>query len=325
MSRMENSVEMRWFPHGKNGSFEENEFVALTESPSLSKVEVMVNISFLLQDILKILEGESFQAMEQLVSHGSIGMKAKRDIKKNQIILVEKPFLRLTGDNTCNNRCFNCLYSIMETIGKGEEATEGLQMVMQLTPFRTADESLRARSYELLASTLYNNCFFSSEEGGCSDLYYHISFINHSCRPNCIMTNTPTKDAMVIYPIRDIKEGEEITISYSMAEVLHPGPEGYRPLLKERYFFDCNCGQCHNPMTVAEYKPSNSRTVGSFSHSVALTLERSAAKKCMNCSKGGCESRCSRCKKAYYCNSQCLSSNWPIHKNICKELRTSQQ
>lgn len=322
---MESSVTMRWFPRGKNVSFEENEFVSLTDTPSLSKVEVMINISFLLQDILRILKGNSHQTMEQLVSHGSIGMKAKKGIKKGQIILVEKPFLRLKGDGACNNRCFNCLYSIMETMGKEEGAAEGLHMIMELTPFRTADETLRARAYELLASTLYNNCFFSSEEGGCSDLYYHISFINHSCRPNCIMTNNLTNDAMVICAISNIKEGEETTISYSMAEVLHPGPQGYRPLLKERYFFDCNCGQCHDPMTITEYKSGKARTAGSFSHPVALTLERAAAKKCMSCSRGDCKLWCSKCKTAYYCNAQCMKSNWPIHKNICKELCDSKQ
>ena len=30
-------------------------------------------------------------------------------------------------------------------------------------------------------------------------------------------------------------------------------------------------------------------------------------------------SRCSRCQTALYCNKNCQTSHWPVHKNICQD------
>lgn len=42
---------------------------------------------------------------------------------------------------------------------------------------------------------------------------------------------------------------------------------------------------------------------------------------CKNCKKNSRSlKKCSRCKKAYYCNIQCQKNNWDKHKNHCKKL-----
>lgn len=39
---------------------------------------------------------------------------------------------------------------------------------------------------------------------------------------------------------------------------------------------------------------------------------------CARCLKAGCETRCSTCKKVYYCGPECQKANWKAHKVQCK-------
>jgi hypothetical protein len=67
-----------------------------------------------------------------------------------------------------------------------------------------------------------------------------ISRINHSCRPNTQHTWNRSTERETIHAIRDIKKGEEITISYSLG-----GPsQSRRQHLKENFGFDCTCDLC---------------------------------------------------------------------------------
>jgi hypothetical protein len=68
--------------------------------------------------------------------------------------------------------------------------------------------------------------------------------INHSCRPNTYVRFFP--GCVKVLPLEDIKEGEEITISY--IEINNPLRLRQKEL-KERYFFTCQCTRC-NEQTV---------------------------------------------------------------------------
>ena len=70
-------------------------------------------------------------------------------------------------------------------------------------------------------------------------VYIQAAMINHSCCPNCIQTFVNNK--LYIRSIREIKEGEEITIAYiDVAK-----PTWYRQMmLKEMYKFTCSCTSC---------------------------------------------------------------------------------
>ena len=78
-------------------------------------------------------------------------------------------------------------------------------------------------------------------EGG---LFLEASRINHSCSHNTQNTWNANLNQLTIHALRDIEEGEEITISYL------DGSESYdtRQLsLKNKFSFDCACELCSLP------------------------------------------------------------------------------
>jgi hypothetical protein len=71
-----------------------------------------------------------------------------------------------------------------------------------------------------------------------------ISRINHDCRPNTQHTWNSSIKQETIHAIRDIKAGEEITISYNLG-----GPRQLRrERMKEEFKFDCACSLCAPPV-----------------------------------------------------------------------------
>lgn len=69
--------------------------------------------------------------------------------------------------------------------------------------------------------------------------------INHSCQPNCTWSNAGDGIAEV-RALRDIKEGDEITLSY--IDIDKERAER-RKELRETKHFDCQCGRCAAPLS----------------------------------------------------------------------------
>jgi SET domain len=67
-----------------------------------------------------------------------------------------------------------------------------------------------------------------------------ISRINHSCHPNTQHTWNRSTEHETIHAIRNIKKGEEITISYTLGGPSQPR----RQSLKDKFGFDCTCDLC---------------------------------------------------------------------------------
>lgn len=76
------------------------------------------------------------------------------------------------------------------------------------------------------------------------------SFVNHSCDPNCRVYTEPERDLVAFYALREIFQGEEITIDYNL-HVDHNEVVELHP---------CRCGAvtCRgfmdSPDVIAEYK-----------------------------------------------------------------------
>ncbi|KAI8619923.1 hypothetical protein BC830DRAFT_1039507, partial [Chytriomyces sp. MP71] len=64
---------------------------------------------------------------------------------------------------------------------------------------------------------------------------------NHSCVPNCAVAFEPVTHMARLVSLRDIQEGEELTVSYvDSADPYH----SRRLDLQRRYFFTCKCELC---------------------------------------------------------------------------------
>ena len=75
-------------------------------------------------------------------------------------------------------------------------------------------------------------------ESNGSSAYLFISRINHSCCPNCFAFTNEGK--LNIRTIRNVNEGEEITISY----IYLYNPWNERNKILKEYNFICTCERC---------------------------------------------------------------------------------
>lgn len=80
-----------------------------------------------------------------------------------------------------------------------------------------------------------------------------VARINHACKPNAQHAWNEAEGLEVVHAVREIKEGEELTLSYSIG-----GPsQERRSSLKECFGFECACEACSLP--AAELSASDAR------------------------------------------------------------------
>lgn len=77
-----------------------------------------------------------------------------------------------------------------------------------------------------------------------SGIIEECSRFNHSCMPNAHFAWQGAMQTMHIRAIRDITEGEEITISYLSSEMSQLCHERRQEVLLDRYGFHCKCVNC---------------------------------------------------------------------------------
>lgn len=83
---------------------------------------------------------------------------------------------------------------------------------------------------------------YSESNVGCG-VYLTCRLINHSCDPNSRITRFENGDTLVLYAVKDIEEGEEITFSYGGSYKWQILSER-KKMLRQSYFFDCTCSAC---------------------------------------------------------------------------------
>lgn len=84
------------------------------------------------------------------------------------------------------------------------------------------------------------NIFLNAETSLGWGVFLAASLFNHSCRPNLCYLRGEDGPGFQFIARREIKAGEELTISYLGDDDL-PGRRAY---LREHYFFDCACERC---------------------------------------------------------------------------------
>jgi SET and MYND domain-containing protein 5 len=85
---------------------------------------------------------------------------------------------------------------------------------------------------------------FLNSEG--SALYELQSCANHSCIPNAEIVFPNNNNVVSLKALRDIQQGEEITISYLDECSLTRSRHSRQKILKENYLFLCDCEKCLN-------------------------------------------------------------------------------
>jgi hypothetical protein len=156
------------------------------------------------------------------------GLIAVQDISKGTRILSDKPLFQIQGFG-----------SELPVIEKEIERKLNLLSQDDRRAFRYLHNSTPGDSYPL-TGIVKTNALSLGSGSSVSGIFPIISRINHSCRPNTQHTwNSSTKHE-TIHAIRDIKKGEEITISYNLGGSSQPRMQR----LKGSYGFDCTCDLC---------------------------------------------------------------------------------
>lgn len=84
---------------------------------------------------------------------------------------------------------------------------------------------------------------FSTKSDDCYTICLHISFLNHACVPNCFVLGSFYSRQHSLIALRDIRVGEEITISYiSYEDLMAPWMNRQKSLTG--WFTQCLCHDC---------------------------------------------------------------------------------
>jgi hypothetical protein len=96
--------------------------------------------------------------------------------------------------------------------------------------------------YTSLPHAIYmNNAFTRTQH---TELFVGISRINHSCIPNATFIFHPHTNRGTVRLVKDIKKGQEITISYLAPDGISQTYEERKNDLEENWNFDCRCEAC---------------------------------------------------------------------------------
>ncbi|KAF2682099.1 SET domain-containing protein [Lentithecium fluviatile CBS 122367] len=163
------------------------------------------------------------------------GLVAKRAIKKGSRIMLDSP--RIIASSR-----------LPFHVGPAE----GLQLLsVAVERLPRADKELVTSLDKGLGGTgvddvLKTNSFACQiNDDGVEDSYLclfpEVARINHACRPNAHARFIPKTLLMEIKALRDIKPGEEITISYGKVDMKHSDRQ---KLYKDGWGFTCTCELC---------------------------------------------------------------------------------
>jgi len=129
-----------------------------------------------------------------------------------------------------------------------------LRNAQALNPISDVHMMINATPRSKLEDLLYSyNCNITTTEQFLADQYGQSLCIsgtglflianstNHACDPNLVATSATNNYMVTMIALKDIKENEELTISYIDKEMDYSDRQAK---LKEMYMFDCKCDRC---------------------------------------------------------------------------------
>eukprot|EP00096_Caligus_rogercresseyi_P001137 TRINITY_DN1178_c0_g1_i3.p1 TRINITY_DN1178_c0_g1~~TRINITY_DN1178_c0_g1_i3.p1 ORF type:complete len:307 (+),score=70.64 TRINITY_DN1178_c0_g1_i3:444-1364(+) len=180
------------------------------------------------------MESSSSYEIVSLPGKGGKGVLARRGISAGEVIIREKPFLRISNE-----------------VFEGDTRDIDDALTQQLDAKSAADREmffnlLDSRNSQEDKSIL--GIFFTNDMSYIQDsaaLFPTMARVNHSCAPNADFITREHLDCQDLVATEDIRAGEEITLSYlpSKTEGTAPG-KIRRAYLRLWYQFDCLCRIC---------------------------------------------------------------------------------
>jgi hypothetical protein len=156
------------------------------------------------------------------------GIFALVDIPKGKRIIQEAPLLVVKEDR----------YPIPERMDKRiSEALKTLSAEDRAI-FHSLHNAFPDRPCKLW-ETFQCNCF---PLGPDIAVYATLCRINHSCNPSAYHSWNANLGMQTVHAIRDIRKGEEITITYGVGDILTRAER--REYLRQGYAFECACELC---------------------------------------------------------------------------------
>ncbi|KAK4574815.1 hypothetical protein LTR86_001657 [Recurvomyces mirabilis] len=192
----------------------------------------------------------------RLISGKGYGLFALQDIRKGTCILEEDALVivRNLSRESRQERCTRILTMISNLSSKKLDLYSGLHYEIQTLDAESRDHVRRyliRKQYtsatlpaalldHLKLLAIFKTNSVGSETG--TGVFATYSRINHSCTPN--IDNSHIDDHELLYAIRDIKAGEEITTSYIDGLTF---PKAWRAHTLARWHFTCKCEACAGP------------------------------------------------------------------------------
>ncbi|KAK5160726.1 hypothetical protein LTS14_001739 [Recurvomyces mirabilis] len=230
MDKLNANMDGTRFDSGRNTSGEDNDESSIEES-------------------VGIIEGSAL----------GYGLFALHDIRKGTCLLEEDALVivrSLSGESRLE-RCTRIFTMINDLSSKKLDLYSSLHYEIQTLDAESRDYVRRyliRKQYtpvtlpaalldHLKLLAIFKTNSVGSKTG--TGVFATYSRINHSCTPN--IDNSHIDDHELLYAIRDIKAGEEITTSYIDGLTF---PKAWRAKTLARWHFVCKCAACAGPQAV---------------------------------------------------------------------------
>ncbi|KAF8329556.1 uncharacterized protein EI90DRAFT_3290235 [Cantharellus anzutake] len=165
------------------------------------------------------------------------GLKATQNILAGQMILLEKPIIKLPSEPDRSAQA-QLLFEKLSSLSDADRA-EYFSLWNTVTGF-PEDISQEQRLRGLALNIFESNAIRGSDRSAA--VYKNAARINHSCRPNAVYHYRSDLGVLTIQAVEDIPTGEEILAPYFDASVRTR--EDRQKYLREAYSFDCQCEIC---------------------------------------------------------------------------------
>lgn len=173
-----------------------------------------------------------------------LAMFAQKDLKRGQRILVETPLLHI-GPFSDEERSDSSIVWTHIDQALFDLASHDWLTFKNLKNGHEGDPTLQRLSQGPLFGRVLTNSITASTSSASYDtlslVFDRMSRLNHSCKANVSFAWNKVTQHGAIFALRDIAEGEELTLSYYGTNGEY---EERRGRLKETYNFECKCELC---------------------------------------------------------------------------------